>query len=41
MKNTRSPELGAQSIFYLINASKNEIKNGAFYRDGIQIPFIN
>ncbi|CAF1250818.1 unnamed protein product [Rotaria sordida] len=41
MPNTRPPELGADSIFYVINTTRDQLKNGAFYRDGQQLPLIN
>ncbi|CAF1273970.1 unnamed protein product [Adineta steineri] len=34
----RPAELGAYSILYVVNAHQNELINGAFYRDGKQIP---
>jgi carbonyl reductase 1 len=37
----RSPELGANSILYVVNAPRNELENGGFYRDGQQLPLIN
>lgn len=30
----RSPELGADSILYVVNTPSNELENGGFYRDG-------
>jgi NAD(P)-dependent dehydrogenase (short-subunit alcohol dehydrogenase family) len=39
--NARPPELGADSILYVVNASQNELENGGFYRDGQQLPLIN
>lgn len=41
MLNTRSPQLGADSIFFIIDTPFHHIDNGSFYRDGIKIPFIN
>jgi NAD(P)-dependent dehydrogenase (short-subunit alcohol dehydrogenase family) len=34
----RSPELGADSILYLVETLQNELENGEFYRDGIKKP---
>ncbi len=35
----RSPELGADSILYLVETPQNELENGGeFYRDGIKKP---
>ena len=39
--NARSPELGADSILYVVNTPKDQLVNGAFYRDGIQLPLID
>ncbi len=41
ISNARSPELGANSVLYVVNASRNELENGGFYRDGRQLPLIN
>ena len=41
MPNARSPELGADSILYVINTPKNELENGGFYRDGHQLSLVN
>jgi carbonyl reductase 1 len=41
MPNARSPELGADSILYVVNTAHNQLKNGGFYRDGQQLPLIN
>lgn len=37
----RSPELGANSILYLVNTDRNQLENGGFYRDGEQLPLVN
>lgn len=37
---SRPPELGADSILHVVNTSPKELENGAFYRDGIQLPQI-
>ena len=37
----RSPELGADSILHAVNTNANELKSGAFYRDGEQLPLIS
>jgi carbonyl reductase 1 len=39
--NARPPELGADSILYVVNTPQNELENGGFYRDGRQLPLIN
>jgi carbonyl reductase 1 len=39
--NARSPELGADSILYVVNTSRDELENGGFYRDGQRLPLIN
>jgi NAD(P)-dependent dehydrogenase (short-subunit alcohol dehydrogenase family) len=39
--NARSPELGADSILYVVNTAQNELKNGGFYHDGQQLPLIS
>jgi carbonyl reductase 1 len=39
--NARSPELGADSILHAVNTPLNELENGGFYRDGIQLPLIS
>jgi len=36
----RSPELGADSILYVINTPDHELENGAFYQDGKKLPEI-
>jgi carbonyl reductase 1 len=41
MPNTRSPELGADSVLYVVNTSRNLLENGAFYRDGERLPLIH
>jgi carbonyl reductase 1 len=38
--DSRPPELGADSILYVVNTPSDELENGAFYRDGIQLPQI-
>jgi NAD(P)-dependent dehydrogenase (short-subunit alcohol dehydrogenase family) len=38
--DSRSPELGADSILYVVNTPSDQLENGAFYRDGIQLPQI-
>jgi carbonyl reductase 1 len=38
--NARPAELGADSILYVVNAPRDELKNGGFYRDGQQIPLV-
>ena len=40
MANTRSPELGADSILYVIKTPRSQLVNGGFYRDGKQVPLI-
>ncbi|CAF0889135.1 unnamed protein product [Adineta ricciae] len=39
--NARSPELGADSILHAIYTPANELHNGGFYRDGIELPLIS
>lgn len=34
MSRARSPQLGADSVLYLVNAHRDELENGGFYRDG-------
>jgi carbonyl reductase 1 len=41
MPNARSPELGADSVLYLVNTPQNQLENGGFYRDGQQLPLID
>lgn len=41
MSRARSPQLGADSVLYLVNAHRDELENGGFYRDGQRLPFIN
>lgn len=38
--DSRPPELGADSILYVVNTDYNKLENGAFYRDGVQLPQI-
>jgi NAD(P)-dependent dehydrogenase (short-subunit alcohol dehydrogenase family) len=38
--DSRPPELGADSILHVVNTPNNELENGAFYRDGEQLPQI-
>ncbi|CAF3731577.1 unnamed protein product [Rotaria socialis] len=38
--DARPAELGADSILSIASASRNELRNGGFYRDGHQIPLI-
>lgn len=38
--HARSPELGADSILYVINTSKEQLENGKFYRDGKVLLFV-
>jgi len=38
--DSRPPELGADSILYVVNTPSDELENGTFYRDGIQVPQI-
>jgi carbonyl reductase 1 len=38
--DARPPELGADSILYLIDTPASELENGAFYQDGIKLPQI-
>jgi NAD(P)-dependent dehydrogenase (short-subunit alcohol dehydrogenase family) len=35
---SRSPEIGADSILYVVQTPQNELENGAFYQDGIKKP---
>ncbi|UJR20147.1 hypothetical protein I4U23_023279 [Adineta vaga] len=35
--DARSAEAGADSILYVVNAPQNELQNGGFYRDGLQL----
>ena len=37
----RSPELGANSVLYVVNTDRNQLENGGFYRDGQQLPLVN
>ena len=39
--SARSAILGADSILYVVNTSRNELENGGFYYDGKRIPLIN
>ena len=39
--NARSPEYGADSILRAVYTPRNEIENGGFYRDGVQLPLIS
>ena len=39
--NARPPELGANSILYVVNTSSNQLENGGFYRDGKRLPLIH
>ncbi|CAM4858340.1 unnamed protein product [Rotaria socialis] len=39
--DARPAELGADSILYMVNALRSELKNGGFYADGQQIPLIS
>ncbi|CAF3808034.1 unnamed protein product, partial [Rotaria socialis] len=39
--DVRPAELGADSILYMVNALRSELKNGGFYADGQQIPLIS
>jgi carbonyl reductase 1 len=39
--DARAPELGADSILYLVNTPRFLLVNGGFYRDGQQLPFIH
>ncbi|CAM4951156.1 unnamed protein product [Rotaria socialis] len=39
--DARPAELGADSILSIASASRNELRNGGFYRDGHQIPLIS
>jgi hypothetical protein len=39
--NSRSPELGADSVLYVVNTPRNELENGGFYLDGQQLPLIS
>ena len=41
MSRARSPELGANSVLYLVNTLRDELENGGFYRDGQRLPLIN
>ncbi len=36
----RSPELGADSILYLVNTPNDKLENDAFYLDGKKLPEI-
>jgi carbonyl reductase 1 len=35
--DSRPPELGADSILYVVNTDANKLENGGFYRDGVQL----
>ena len=37
----RSPELGADSILHAVNTPRDQLVNGGFYRDGMQLPLIS
>ncbi len=37
----RSPEIGADSILYVINTPVNELENGAFYQDEKKLPQVS
>jgi carbonyl reductase 1 len=39
--DARSAELGANSILHAVNSDRSQLQNGAFYRDGKQLPFIS
>jgi carbonyl reductase 1 len=39
--NARSPELGADSVLYVVNTPQNKLENGGFYLDGQQLPLIS
>ncbi|CAF1019046.1 unnamed protein product [Rotaria magnacalcarata] len=39
--DARPAELGADSILYMVNAPRSELRNGGFYRDGQQISLIS
>ncbi|CAM2728370.1 unnamed protein product [Rotaria socialis] len=39
--DVRPAKLGADSILYMVNALRSELKNGGFYADGQQIPLIS
>lgn len=39
--NARSAVLGADSILYTVNACREKLENGAFYRDGEKLPLIH
>lgn len=41
LPNTRSPELGAESILYVVNTPRDQLENGVLYRDGQRLPFIH
>jgi NAD(P)-dependent dehydrogenase (short-subunit alcohol dehydrogenase family) len=35
---SRPPEVGAESILYVVNTPTDKLENGAFYRDGEKLP---
>ncbi|CAF1367961.1 unnamed protein product [Adineta steineri] len=37
---SRSPELGAESILYVVNTDHKNLKQGGFYQDGKELPLI-
>ncbi|CAF1640415.1 unnamed protein product [Adineta ricciae] len=39
--DARPPELGADSILHAVYTPANELHNGGFYRDGIELPLIS
>lgn len=38
---SRSAELGADSILYVVDTSDRELENGAFYQDGVKLPQVS
>lgn len=39
-QTARSPELGAESVMFVVKTPKEQLMNGCFYRDGKQLPLI-